>query len=235
MYEINPMPPQVDPTLLDLLLQCRTESIGHHRHWGLAHGSIAPALPGRRVAGTAVTVACPGHDSGMVAYAVGLLRPGDVLVIDRLGDNHNACGGGGTTLAAKVAGAAAVVIDGPSTGSSKFEEYDLPAWLRGYSPITCHPYGQGGAINVPVCIGGAAVLPGYAVLADESGVLVLPPEDVRYLAEGALARQDGYPAIHERIRAGEKMTDISGLGARIEAGVRAEDEARRKISQTAAP
>ena len=29
MYEINPMPPQVDPALLELLVQCRTETIGH--------------------------------------------------------------------------------------------------------------------------------------------------------------------------------------------------------------
>lgn len=227
MYEINPMPPQVDPALLDLLAQCRTETIGHHRHWGLVHGSIAPVMPERRVVGTAVTVACPGHDSGMVAYAVGILRPGDVLVIDRLGDNHNACWGGGTTLAAKVAGAAAVVIDGPSTGSSKFQEYDLPAWLRGYSPITCHPYGQGGAINVPVCVGGAAVLPGYAVLADESGVLVLPPEDVRYLAEMALGRQARQPATLEEIRAGAKPAERLGIKQKIDEAEAAERAARK--------
>ncbi len=226
MFEINGMPPQVDQELLDLLLQIRTESIGHYREWGNVHGSIAPVMPERKVAGTAVTVACPGNDSGIVSYATGLLRPGDVLVIDRLGDNHNACWGAGTTLAAKVAGAAAVVIDGPSTGSSKFREFDLPAWTRGYSPITCHPYGLGGAINVPVCVGGAAILPGYAILADESGVIALPPEDVRYLAEGAIKRQAGYPAMHQRLRAGEKIAEISGLGPKILKATAAEDDAR---------
>ena len=82
MYEINDMPPQVDQELLDLLLQIRTESIGHYREWGNVHGGIAPVMPERKVAGTAVTVACPGNDSGIVSYATGLLRPGDVLVID---------------------------------------------------------------------------------------------------------------------------------------------------------
>ena len=226
MYEINDMPPQVDQELLDLLLQIRTESIGHYREWGNVHGGIAPVMPERKVAGTAVTVACPGNDSGIVSYATGLLRPGDVLVIDRLGDNHNACWGAGTTLAAKVAGAVAVVIDGPSTGSSKFREFDLPAWIRGYSPITCHPYGLGGAVNVPVSVGGAAILPGYAILADESGVIALPPADVRYLVEMALERQARQPAGFERLRKGERQADRVGITSKIKDAAEAEQAAR---------
>ena len=70
MYEINEMPPQVAPELLDLLVKCRTESIGHHREWGCVHGSIKPVMPERRVVGTAVTVACPGADSGIVSYSL---------------------------------------------------------------------------------------------------------------------------------------------------------------------
>jgi len=227
MYEINEVPAQVDPELLELLAQCRTESIGHHRHWGLVHGSIAATTPGTRVVGTAVTVACPGHDSGMIPYLIEMLRPGDVICIDRLGDTHNACWGGGTTLAAKLKGAVAVIIDGPSTGSSKFDEFELPGWIRGYSPITCHPYGNGGGINIPVSIGGAVVLPGYAVLADESGVLVLPPGDVRYLAEMAIGRQNAYPASHERMRAGEvEPAKRLGIRQKIADGAAAERAAR---------
>jgi regulator of RNase E activity RraA len=227
MYEINEMPAQVDPELLELLAQCRTESIGHHRHWGLVHGSIAATTPGTRVVGTVVTVACPGHDSGMIPYLIEMLRPGDVICIDRLGDNHNACWGGGTTLAAKLKGAVAVVIDGPSTGSSKFDEFELPGWIKGYSPITCHPYGNGGGINIPVSIGGAVVLPGYAMLADESGVLVLPRGDVRYLAEMAIGRQNGYPASHARMRAGEvEPAKRLGIRQKIAEGAAAERAAR---------
>jgi regulator of RNase E activity RraA len=226
MFEINDMPPQVDKALLDLLRQCRTETIGHHREWGNVHGAIRAVMPERRVAGTAVTVACPGHDSGIVSYSLNLLRPGDFLVIDRLGDGHNACWGGGTTLAAKLTGAVGVVIDGPSTGASRFREFDFPAWLSGYSPVTCHPYGLAGAINVPVCVGGAAILPGYAILADESGVIALPPGDVRYLAEMALARQAKQPENWERQRQGERQADRIGLTDRIRKAEEAECAAR---------
>ncbi|MBN8245674.1 RraA family protein [Nitratireductor aquimarinus] len=153
MFMLNDMPEQVSGELLDLLVQCRTETIGHHRHWGFVRGNVRSVLPGRRVVGTAVTVALPGHDSGVLSHALSLLREGDILCIDRLGDTHNACWGGGTTLAAKLTGAAGVVIDGPSTGSSRFNEFDFPAWTSGTSPVTCQMYGNGGALNVPVCVG----------------------------------------------------------------------------------
>ena len=127
-----------------------------------------------------------------------------------------------------MAGAAGAVIDGPSTGSSKWQEYGLPGWITGYSPITCHPYGMGGAVNIPVCIGGAAVLPGYAVLADESGVLFLPPGDVRAMAGMALGRQAAQPAALERVRAGEKQGDMVGITEKILQGVEAERERKRQ-------
>ena len=217
------------PELLELLAQCRTESIGHHRHWGFVHGSIKAVMPERRVVGTAVTVACPGHDSGMIPYVIGMLRPGDFLCVDRLGDDHNACWGGGTTLAAQIAGAVGVVIDGPSTGSSKFREYDLPGWIKGYTPITCHPYGNGGAINIPVSIGGAVVMPGYAVLADEGGVMAVPPDDVRYLTKMALGRQERQPEALDAMRAGLKPADRLGIADKIRGG----DEAERKMKHDA--
>lgn len=229
MYTINDMPAQVNPALLDLLTQCRTETIGHHRHWGFVHGDIKAVLPGRRVVGTAVTVALPGHDSGMLSHALSMLRPGDFLCIDRLGDNHNACWGGGTTLAAQLTGAVGVVMDGPSTGSSRFDELDLPAWTRGVSPTTCQMYGNGGAINIPICVGGAAILPGYAILADESGVIALPPEDVEYLARMAIGRQANYPAGHARLRAGEKQADMIGMTRKVLDGFAAE-QAKRKAT-----
>jgi regulator of RNase E activity RraA len=231
MYAVKEMPAQVAPEHLALLAECRSESIGHYRHWGFVHGNIKAVLPGRRVVGTAVTVALPGHDSAMLSYALNLVRPGDILCVDRLGDNHNACWGGGTTLAAQLAGLAAVVIDGPSTGSSRFVEFDFPAWTSGKSPVTCQMYANGGAINVPICIGGAAILPGYAILADDSGVLALPPEDVEYLARMAIDRQEQYPAAHERLRAGEKQADMIGVTQKVAAGLKREEEKRRSISR----
>lgn len=202
MYLINYMPPQVDREFLQLLAQCRTESIGHHRHWGFIHGDIKAVMGKRAIVGTAATVLCPGHD-------------------------HHACWGGGTTLAAQVTGAVGVVIDGRATGTSKFREYGLPAWIRGYSPVGGHPYAMGGAVNIPVSIGGDAVLPRYAVLADGSGVLALPPEDVRYLAEMAIKNQEGQADGLEKMRQGLKPGDRLGITEMILTGAARAKAARK--------
>ena len=52
---------------------------------GFMDPAIQCVLPGRRVAGTAVTLALPGQDSTLLHHAIALLRPGDFLCIDRLG------------------------------------------------------------------------------------------------------------------------------------------------------
>ncbi len=39
-----------------------------------------------RIAGTAVPIRVPGFDGTIIHYALGQVRPGDVLVMDRCGD-----------------------------------------------------------------------------------------------------------------------------------------------------
>ena len=102
-YELGPMPEQISAEVIELLEQTETATIGHWRHWGFVDRRVQPVLRGRRVAGAAVTVAIPGPDSTMLHHALGLLRPGDILVVDRLGDDRHACWGGGVTIAAKAA------------------------------------------------------------------------------------------------------------------------------------
>src|SRR5687768_343124 len=100
-YLINPMPQQVSQRVAEKLSQVETATIGHSQHWGFMDRSIQPLLRRKRIAGTAVTLAIPGQDSTLLHHALGLLRPGDILVVDRLGDNKHACWGGGVTVAAK--------------------------------------------------------------------------------------------------------------------------------------
>ncbi len=148
-------------------------------------------------------------------HALGLLRPGDILVVDRLGDDRHACWGGGVTVAAKAAGAKAGVVDGPCTDLEEVEASDFPLWCRGIAPITTRVYDLGGRLNKPVSIGGVAVMPGDAVLCDESGVLVLPPGEAEAEARAAIERQVRGLATQERVAKGEKLGAISGASAKV--------------------
>ena len=218
-YEIEPMPAQISAEVIALLEQAETATVGHWRHWGFCNRAIQPLLRGRRVAGTAVTLAIPGADSTLLHHALGLLRPGDILVVDRLGDDRHACWGGGVTIAAKAAGARAGVVDGPCTDLEEVEASDFPMWSRGIAPITTRIYDLGGRLNKPVSIGGVVVMPGDAMLCDESGVLVLPANEAEAEARQAIARQASGLVTQNQVAAGARLGELSGATAKVLAGL----------------
>lgn len=209
-YVVRELPKHVAPHIIEKLSRAETATIGHVRQQGFADRRIQGILPGRRVAGTAVTLAIPGQDSTLLHHVLGLLRPGDVLVIDRLGDDKHACLGGGVAVAAKASGALAAIVDGPCTDFSEIRAEDFPVWCKGPAPVTTRLYNIGGAFNTPINCGGVTVNPGDAVIADESGVLFLPPDVAEAAADWALNKQMGEPKTHVRLRAGEKLGDITG-------------------------
>jgi len=219
-YQINPMPQAADPALLKRAANVETATIGHIRQLGFADPSIAPMMPARTVIGTAVTLALPGQDSTLLHHVAGMLRKGDILVIDRLGDHKHACLGGGVACAIKASGCSAVIIDGPATDRQEILHFDLPVWSRGLSPVTTRLYDIGGALNVPVCCGGAAVLPGWIVVADDSGVLFMPPDEAPEYIDWALGKQKQEPESHRKIiEDGAKLGDLTGASEKVIAGI----------------
>lgn len=217
MYKMNPLPKPVDASLLDRLIKLETATIGHTLQYGFAAPELQAVSAGRSVVGTAVTVALPGQDSTLLHHVVGQLRPGDFLVIDRLGDTKHACFGGGVALASANTGYAGAAVSGPHTDTDEIIECGFPLWSTGPSPITTRLYDIGGAFNIPVCCAGAAVLPGYAAFADDSGVVFIAPDDLEEviaIAEDKTARGAKGTA---RQKAGEKLGDITGASAKVAA------------------
>jgi 4-hydroxy-4-methyl-2-oxoglutarate aldolase len=80
-YIVRPMPEQIPAALLEKAQRVETATVGHRRHMGFLSPAIQAILPGRRIAGTAVTLALPGQDSTLLHHVVQFLRPGDVLVM----------------------------------------------------------------------------------------------------------------------------------------------------------
>jgi len=223
MFVINPLPPQIEPALIGQLLRAEPATIGHVRFTGFMVPEVRLLLPGyRRIAGTAVTVRAFADDTAIIHYALGQLRPGDVLVIDRAGDTRHACCGGGVAFAAKQAGCAGIIIDGLATDAQELRAYDMPVWARGLSTITCKPVFRQGDFCVPVSCGGVAVAPGDAILADENGVLVLKPHEIAAASDIAVGMQTAEKAMLARVAAGETLPDLNGTNERIAAILRAQ-------------
>jgi regulator of RNase E activity RraA len=216
MFRIESLPPQIDPALIAALLEAEPATIGHFRDTGFMDPGVSYRLTGyRRIAGTAVTVRAHADDTSILHYALGQIRPGDVLVVDRAGDTRHACCGGGVAFSAKAAGCAGIIIDGPATDVQELREYDMPVWSRGLSTVTCKARFRYGDFCVPVSCGGVAVEPGDAILADENGVLVLKPADIAESARRAVEMQRAEKISLARVAKGEKLPDLNGTNARI--------------------
>jgi 4-hydroxy-4-methyl-2-oxoglutarate aldolase len=209
MFTIEPMPQQLDRSVVELLSRVETATIGHLQHSGFVDPGIHAVVPDIRVAGTAVTVRLPHTDNTMLHHALTRVRPGDFLVVDRCGDRRHAAWGGYVTVVAQLAGIAGVVIDGVATDFSEVRKARMPLWCRGPSPITCKKLGLEGAMNVPVSIGGTAVEPGDAILADESGVVVLKPVEAERIGRMAIEMQEDEVRYLARLRAGERFADMT--------------------------
>jgi regulator of RNase E activity RraA len=216
MYLIHTLPDPIPESDLALLKRAEPATVGHFRTIGFMDAGIKAHARDVRVAGTAVTVRMPGTDGGILHHAMGCVRPGDVLVIDRCGEAVTAAFGGAMAYAAREAGVTALIVDGLVTDLGELREYGVPVWSRGPSIVTTRVLGLDGEFCGPVSCGGVAVRPGDAVLADENGVLVLPREHVRSAAHEAIAFQEQEKITLARLRAGEKFPDIVGSRAVID-------------------
>ncbi len=219
MFVLNELPTQIDPALIALLERAEPATIGHFLHTGFVDPAISARWQVPRVAGTAVTVRCAANDSTIVHYALGQLRPGDILLIDRAGDTRHAAVGGGVAYAAREAGCKAIIVDGVTTDIQEIRDYKVPVWSRGLSAVTTKVIFQQGQFCVPVSIGGVAVNPGDAILADENGVLVLPPNAaaITAAAERAIAMQAAEGPRLAEVAKGARLPDLNGTNAKLRA------------------
>ena len=214
-YLIGEMPSPLRDALSERLRHVETATLGHLRHAGFMHPAIRPVNASLHMAGVAVTLALPSHDSTLLHHALGLVRPGDVIVVDRQGDDRYACWGGGVTYAALKAGLAGAIVDGPCTDPGEIRNHGFALWCRGVSPLTTRVADIGGTLNKPVVCGGVVVRPGDIIIADESGIAVLGPDEALALAEAALARQAASAARMRAIDTGARLGDLSGASALV--------------------
>ena len=208
--EMGALPEPLSHSTLLRLAEAEPATSGHFRDHGFVHRRIQPINAVTRTVGTAVTVRAHGLDGAVLHHALGQLRPGDFLVIDRAGDDEIACIGGASALAASVRGAVGIIVDGCVTDLQELRDIGLPVWARGLSARTTRSQGLRGAFCVPVECGGVTVRPGDAILADENGILVLPPEEIESAVSHALALQAQEKTTLDRLRQGETYPQILG-------------------------
>ena len=215
MFIIKERSKDPDPGLIKLLKDVEPATVGHFRHHGFIDPAIRPILKDVKVVGPALTVKTPGADSTVVHKVMELAKPGDVLVIDRCGDQKHACWGGMVTLSAHLKGLAGGIVDGPATDVDEIEELGFPLYCRGLSAITTKLLGFGGEINTVVQCGGVTVEPGDLIVADRNGIVVLKPSEAEEVATKALAMQEAEKTLAQELRNGKSLPSLSRANAII--------------------
>ncbi|WP_054953372.1 RraA family protein [Flaviflexus massiliensis] len=216
MFIQNPMPEQIDPSIVEELSGTCVSTLGHLRDDGFAKGLVPNRRPVKFV-GTAVTVRIPHMDSTAVHVAADLIRPGDVLVLDQSGDTERSAFGGLVSYTAKARGAVGAVIDGAINDYDETLAYDFPIFSRGFSPITTRILGIEGAINVPVSVCGVVVRPGDVVFADSDGVAFLQPHEAVGLGAILAGKEAAEIPAQKDISAGGSIAEFSGAKALFDA------------------
>ena len=191
----------------------RTGLLGHVTDDGFVDEKIRSMVPGGRVVGTALTVRLPDGDLECIVPAVDMLQPGDVLVIDHGGRESLACWGELTSLAAKARGCVGVIVDGAVTNIAEIREHGLPTFARAVAALGGRRSGEGGGVNVPIQCGGVAVHPGDLVIADDDGVVVIPPPRLADVETPARAALERTVLARTWIERGGSLGEISGLEA----------------------
>lgn len=188
-------------------------------------GAMAPGLhtllPGRRVAGPALTVACPPGDNLMLHVAVAQARPGEVIVA-QCHDASFGVWGEVLSVAALAHGVAALVIDGAVRDIDAIRELDFPIFARG-TALRGAQKAMLGLVRAPISCGGLLVWPGDYVIADDSGLVVLPAREVAFVLGQAATRRDKESSLMEQLRQGATTLELLSL-APILSVLRQEEE-----------
>ena len=211
---INPPPPSLPLQLIEYFRGLPPATIGHIVEDGFVDTATRPLFKRVSVVGTALTLKLPAGDVSLTRPAIEQLRAGDVLVIDQGGETQVACWGEMTSLAAKVKGCAGVIVDGAVTDVVEIEDQRMPTFSRAISALVGRRLDtDGGGINVSVQCGGVAVHPGDLIVADDNGIVVIPPQRAQDVGVRARAAEDRAPVQRIWLKRGGSLADLSGKDA----------------------
>jgi len=148
-----------------------------------------------------------GNPPGTVGDFIEEVQPGTVVVIDNGGRENATVWGDILTMVSHHRKIAGTVIDGACRDTNLSREIGYPIFSRSYSMRTGKDRVQLEAVNGPVNIGDARVLPGDILRGDADGVIAIPQaheNEVITIAEEIDATEE---KIRKAVLDGMSLTD----------------------------
>ncbi|MGX9134423.1 RraA family protein [Rummeliibacillus sp. JY-2-4R] len=151
------------------------------------NAAIKPLNDDDYIAGRAVTVRLPVGENGALLEAIRVARPRDILVVDAKGDTNRAVAGDFVVSLMKGMDIQGLVVDGVIRDIQAIRELDFPVFCKGTTVAAGNKFG-GGAIQVPIAVGGISVQPGDYIIGDADGVVVISQGQEQEVAQKALEK-----------------------------------------------
>jgi regulator of RNase E activity RraA len=187
----------------------------------IAAHDLPPLVAGKRIVGPAATVRnVPARIAPWYGWQKGVdtrlgereayyvAQPGDVIVIDSGGRMIASNMGPNSAAMAKSRGIVGAVVDGPVTGVAGIRGEDFPLWCRGGTTITGHHRVETIEINGTVSCGNVQVAPGDLVVADDSGVSIIPCDRISEVLDLCLGLAEKGRALATAISEGARVGEI---------------------------
>lgn len=156
--------------------------------------AVGPAVTVRQQTGAKGTFAVEDFKVGHMIEAAGA---GDVIVVDN-GGNPVSTWGGMASYAAKIQGIEGLLVEGGVRDWEEQQEFRFPIFARHMVPTPGKTRLKVEAIGEPITIEGVLIRPGDLIVADGSGICVIPIERAaeilemtqRYSADDAQAMKE---------------------------------------------
>jgi regulator of RNase E activity RraA len=129
--------------------------------------------------------------------AIDIAEPGDVIVVEHHSNSDCAGWGGLLSTAALAKRVSGVVVDGLARDIDESEELGFPVFARGATPVTARNRVMETSTNQAIKVAGLQVNPADWVVADGSGIAVIPQHrlnDLLQVARRMMALENGIRA-----------------------------------------
>lgn len=202
----------MDP--LSVFEECDTsivsDAMDEHGLDGVVTG-ISPAAPDHAAVGRARPVRFErARGEGLTNFPFEMLdaiAADEVFVLGGVGADLSCWGGQASALAAG-AGMAGVVVDGGYRDVADIREGSFPVFGRHPTPKSGQERVRVASTGDPVTVDDVRVEPGDIVVADATGVVVVPRDEASAVAETAAAIRDEEGDLASRVEAGADVADI---------------------------
>jgi regulator of RNase E activity RraA len=207
-----------DPALLERFMKYSSADLSDVMNMaGTLDRGIRPAyLPIKKIVGPAVTIVVPTGAQNVRKMGFETAQAGDVIVMNGHGILHYAMLGANIGRGIFHRGVAGMVMDGAFRDIADFREMGLPMYSRGVCTLPGPKEGPG-EVNIPIACGGVVVNPGDIIVADEDGIVAIPPAHAEEILAAADKLTAGFAAIQDQLLQGA-VTGIDAIEKKLRDG-----------------